>query len=335
MLLFDATSADDNLSTDGVEPSSADVEARRQVPDSTSGREVSGLGMLLSPEDDRESKEKEQAVRGRPGAEKSKGLLPAVTPTLSRRPACRHPRMIPPVTPTLARAPNMREAKGCRTTSASTQRRNVAALQPMAMVAADNGDYMQRSQVEVVVGEQKQRSGRNLKSTKERFEGEGIGCDTLGKQSAAALEYPGFFQQIRELQARGLLTGDQGNRLCERALRKSHNTPRVDVYGRSGARLFALLSQCMPHPTASKVNAFADLRTRMTVGDWRLAALYKDRKRRHLQQGVRLQGDSREGTRTTGRDPCPTHKPFPRSAARASSKSDWRDFASALKRLLV
>ena len=106
-------------------------------------------------------------------------------------------------------------------------------------------------------------------------------------------QYPGFFQQVRELQARGLLTAEQGNQLCERAL----------------------------------------------LGDKRLAALYKERKRRHLERGVRPQQEAKESKsvkmRGAQRDAGYARRDSPAGAgARESSRSDWRDFASALKLMI-
>lgn len=61
------------------------------------------------------------------------------------------------------------------------------------------------------------------------------------------LEYPGFFQQIRELQARGLLTAEQGKKLCERALCKLQNTPQI-LFGNDGGsprKLFVLVAEML------------------------------------------------------------------------------------------
>jgi len=60
---------------------------------------IGRLGLLLSPDEDPQAKDHQRAARGQ--VHKSKLQLPAVTPTLSRHAACRHPG-VPPVTPTIA-----------------------------------------------------------------------------------------------------------------------------------------------------------------------------------------------------------------------------------------
>ena len=247
---------------------------------------IGRLGLLLSPDEDPQAKYHQRAVRGQ--VQKSKFQLPAVTPTLSRHPG------VPPVTPTIAGVGKRQAAGSFRTAHVAEigyqgesrgqhrDKRN-SRVTGRTLMAAGKGDDEIKARKNV----EQARSGE------EKNEECKANDDESRDQQDSTAQYPGFFQQVRELQARGLLTAEQGNQLCERAL----------------------------------------------LGDKRLAALYKERKRRHLEQGVRPKQDAKESKKVKakgvqkGAGYARRESPAG-SGARELSRSDWRDFASALKLLI-
>jgi len=207
MLLDAAASGDESEA--GISVAGVSSELRG------SGR---ACGLLLSPDED--------APKHRPKVRVP--FIPAVTPTLARAPArllesrrhagskskmddqleMRAGKPLPPVTPTLARLqgllswevfePFSKTQRSIRDRSARMQSEDANGREKLPQSRKKN----HRAQVRVGVATSvpKSKRGGTHESTTDH------------------VEYPGFFQQVRELQARGLLGADESRAICSRAM---------------------------------------------------------------------------------------------------------------------
>jgi hypothetical protein len=185
-------------------------------------------GFLLSPNDEDQAGQggKRRGEREGTSATGRRLQVPAVTPTLARAPAPRGRRMektLPAVTPTLARLQGVLNWELYQ---------DVDALQydgaDMSKIQRSSSGRSRRVQSKDENERGKVRSSRkndqgqvrggttSLTASKEREQVQK--SNTALSPTSHDLEYPGFFQQVRELEARGLLGAHEGRAICSRAL---------------------------------------------------------------------------------------------------------------------
>ena len=185
-------------------------------------------GFLLSPNDEDQAGQggKRRGERDRTSETGRRLQVPAVTPTLARAPAPRGRHMektLPAVTPTLARLQGVLNWELYQ---------DVDALQydgaDMSKIQRSSNGRSKRVQSKDENERGKVRSSRkndqgkvrggttSLTASKEREQVRK--SNTTLSPTSHDLEYPGFFQQVRELEARGLLGAHEGRAICSRAL---------------------------------------------------------------------------------------------------------------------
>ena len=185
-------------------------------------------GFLLSPTDEDQVGQGGKRRGGRDGTKETGRRLqvPAVTPTLARAPAPRGRRMekmLPAVTPTLARLQGVLNWEVYQDVDAlQYDGADLSKIQRSSSGRSRRVHSKDENERGKVRSSRKNNQGQVRRGTTSLTASKGREqmriSNTALSPTSHDLEYPGFFQQVRELEARGLLGAHEGRAICSRAL---------------------------------------------------------------------------------------------------------------------